>query len=386
MTTLDICICGAGRTGHLYAALLKQLDDVRVSVLSRRANEVRKGLSSDGIRAELPDGRVIYGYPDAVSDDPSIVLPSADLIILALPAHIRPAALNTIAQHLNVRKPVGVGAIPGSAGFDWLAARTLPESAVIWGFRDVPYSCYDLVPGSSVVAGGMTKRLLLGFHQRTLEAQRDLLRQKIEYIFEQDIVLVDDFLELTLAFGNPVMHLPALYALIGPYSRNPRAEFSKRLYWWKDISELGAYFIDRCAEEQYEIIEQARERFGLSLGSLRPLYADLLDDFADYIYDKTDLYSVLRTNSAFKGKVPLKKIDSKEAYVVDTTSRIFQEDTSYGISLILEIAKRLDMEPFHLKEIGFWSQRFSDPSFRTAASYVPANWPISEKQDLEYIA
>ena len=386
MTTLDICICGAGRTGHLYVALLKQKDGIRVSLLSRSASEVRSGLSPDGIQATLPDGKIIFGCPDVVSDDPSVVIPNADMVIIALPAHLRPAALNLIAPHISATKPVAVGAIPGSAGFDWLAAKTLPESAVIWGFRDVPYSCYDLVPGSSVVAGGMTKRLLLGFHERTPEAQRELLRKRIEHIFCQDVAVVDDFLELTLALGNPVMHLPALYALIGPYSRNTKAEFSERLYWWKDISELGAYFIDRCAGEQYEIIERARERLGLRLGSLRPLYPDLLHEFSDYIPDKSDLYSVLRTNSAFKGRVPLKRADSKDVYTIDTASRIFQEDTSFGMVLILEIGKRLGVEPFHHKEIGSWSQRFADPHLGTAASYIPGDWPGIQKQSFENIA
>lgn len=102
--------------------------------------------------------------------------------------------------------------------------------------------------------------------------------------------------------------------------------------------------------------------------------------------DKSDLYSVLRTNSAFEGRVPLKRVDSKDDYTIDTASRIFQEDTSFGMVLILEIGKRLGVEPFHLKEIGSWSQRFADPRLGTAASYIAGDWPGIEKQSFENIA
>lgn len=54
--------------------------------------------------------------------------------------------------------------------------------------------------------------------------------------------------------------------------------------------------------------------------------------------------------------------------------------------LILEIGKRLGVEPFHLKEIGSWSQRFADPRLGTAASYIAGDWPGIEKQSFENIA
>lgn len=379
MAELNVCIYGGGRTGHLYAALFKQAEDVRVSLLSRKAALIRQAMTADGIHVLLPDGGSLRGRPDVVTDKPGAVIPQADVVVVALPAHVRPAALRAIASQLATHKPVYVGAVPGNGGFDWLAAGLLPGNAVIWGFRDTPSTAYDLMPGSSVSLGCTIEEVLLAFHDHTQSAERRKAQALLEYLFARRITPVESFLEITLAIGNPVLHIPALYGLAGPYSRNPDGKFEKRLSWWQDVTELGAYFVERCAAEQYDLIRRLRHRSGLALASLRPLHQELVESFGQHIPDKSSIYTILRTNKAFKGMVPLRRDEGSNHLTLDPASRVFHEDTSFGLILLMQVAQKLGVQPFHLAEISSWSQRFADPAYGLATDYLPETW-LSAKQ------
>lgn len=50
------------------------------------------------------------------------------MVIITVPAHIRPDLLKKIAPHLPSHKTVFVGAIPGFCGFDWLARKGIEST------------------------------------------------------------------------------------------------------------------------------------------------------------------------------------------------------------------------------------------------------------------
>ncbi len=373
MERLNVCICGGGQTGHLYAGVLAELDYVHVSLLTRRAGELRLQLPRAGIRVKLPGGEVLHGRPDVVFDEPSHMVPTADVIILALPGHIRPTALAAIAPFIARDRPVHVGAIPGNAGFDWLAAEALPRNVVIWGMRDAPYTAYDLVPGVSVAAGGGPRHRVFACHEREGNVRAEAVSNILAALFGATFTRANVFLELTLAFGNPVLHIPALYALMGPSSGNPSGRFAHPLGWWRDLTPTGAGLIKACADEQYTLIEAVRARYGWRLASLRPLEDDLLDNYGGYISDSSSLLTMLRTNSAFKGLVPLKRTRDGRQFEIDLTHRIFFEDTHFGLNLLVTLARYLKIDVPTLAAVEAWSARLTDPQFGMSTDYLPAD-------------
>nr|WP_234813479.1 2-dehydropantoate 2-reductase N-terminal domain-containing protein [Candidatus Hamiltonella defensa] len=138
---LNIVICGGGRTGHLSAVLFKQRPNVKVSLLTENLLLVKHFQKNGGeIKAIRPEGSILTARPDVVSCQVEETLKDADMVIITVPAHIRPDLLKKIAPHLPSHKTVFVGAIPGFCGFDWLAEKVLNQrpNVVIWGMKDVP--------------------------------------------------------------------------------------------------------------------------------------------------------------------------------------------------------------------------------------------------------
>lgn len=93
------------------------------------------------IKAIRPEGPILRARLDVVSCQVKETLKDADMVIITVPAHIRPDLLKKIAPHLPSHKTVFVGAIPGFCGFDWLAEKVLNQrpNVVIWGMKDVPH-------------------------------------------------------------------------------------------------------------------------------------------------------------------------------------------------------------------------------------------------------
>ncbi|MFW6165320.1 MAG: hypothetical protein ACOC8J_03935 [Ralstonia sp.] len=221
METLNVVVCGGGRTGHLSAVLFRQVPGVRVSLLTGNVEAVAAYQEHGALTARMPDGDDLRTALDAFGSDPAPLLADADVVVITVPAHVRPALLDAIAPHLPAHKPVYVGAIPGFCGFDWLAERALAArpNAVIWGMKDVAHTAFELEPGVSVRMGGAKSALYVATHARESDAARAALLAHLRRLYTSSVELLDDYLEITLTPGNPIMHSSVIYGLIGPYGQ-----------------------------------------------------------------------------------------------------------------------------------------------------------------------
>lgn len=375
--TLNVVVCGGGRTGHLNATLFKQAEGVHVSLLSRNAEAIRSHMPETGIEASLPDGRKVRGRLDRISDDPAIVMADADVVILTVPAHVRSDLLALLRPHLPTDRTVHIGAIPGFCGFDWLAEKVFAghDNVVIWGMKDVPYTAYAPQPGVSVVMGGAKKTLHVATHDRHDRDTGLALRALLQRLYPAPVELLGSYLEITLTPGNPIMHSSVLYGLIGPYSQWDRKPFTSEIYWWKECPELGAYFLQRSDEENQELCRGLEKVIGSDLSSIHPIKDEIIDAYGDQIEDPRTLLTVLRTNRAYLGKVPLVPVEGNAGYLVDIDSRAFQEDVPYGLSLLVEMGRRIGVAIPHIETIFSWCVSHMGGLNRSALEYFPEAWP-----------
>ena len=379
---LNVVVCGGGRTGHLNAVLFKQLPGVRVSLLTGRREVIERHRDGEGvITAFLPDGTTLSARPDAVGSRPEQILHDADVVIITVPAHVRPALLRSIASSLPSDKPVYIGAIPGFCGFDWLAEKALAAqpNAVIWGMKDVPHTACDLVPGVSVRMGGAKSALYIGTHRRESEDARHALLTHLRRLYASPVALLDSYLEITLTPGNPIMHPSVVYGLIGPYGQWHNKPFPSPVCWWTDCTELGAYFLERSDEESQRLCRAAEQTLDVDLSSVKPLKQEIIDAYADQIADHGTMLSVLRTNRAYDAieapMVPLAPADGRNGYVMDRQSRAFHEDVAYGLALLAGMAKRLRVPVPHIDEIFNWNISYMGGLRGSALDYFPDTWP-----------
>lgn len=376
---LNVVVCGGGRTGHLAAVLFKQHPGVRVSLLTGRREVIdNHRYSGNGITASMPDDTTCAARLDAVTSEPATALANADVVIITVPAHVRPTLLNSIAMHLPSDKPVYVGAIPGFCGFDWLAERALVArpNVVIWGMKDVAHTAFDLRPGVSIRMGGAKHTLYVGTHARETEASRIALLTHLKRLYASSVELLGDFLEITLTPGNPIMHSSMTYGLIGPYGQWHGKTLSAPLCWWTDCPELGAYFLERSDEENRLLCKAVEQRLGVDLSSIKPLKQEIIEAYGDQIRDDGTLLSVLRTNQAYAAiEAPLVPSADRCGYVIDKANRAFHEDVAYGLALLVEMARRLEMRLPYIEAIFHWNVSYMDGLRSSALDYFPETWP-----------
>ena len=379
MRPCNVAICGGGRTGHLSAVLFKQRPGVRVSLLTSRQEMIDQHRNSEaGIAAVLPDGKTLSARLDAVSSEPADILGDADVVIITVPAQVRPQLLRSIASSLPADKPVYVGAIPGFCGFDWLAEKALATrpNAIIWGMKDVPHTAYDLQPGVSVKMGGAKSTLYVGTHVRECEQARRTLLTHLQRLYASPVELLGHYLEITLTPGNPIMHPSVIYGLIGPYGQWHNKTFSSPICWWTDCTELGAYFLERSDEESQMLCKALEQRLGVDLSSVKPLKQEIIEAYEDQIRDHGTMLSVLRTNQAYDSiQAPLVPAEDRTGSVINTANRDFHEDVAYGLALLIEMAKRLNMKLPHIEEIFNWNVSYMEGLRSSALDYFPETWP-----------
>lgn len=381
MKTLNVVICGAGRTGHLNAVLFKQRPGIHVSLLTNNGHLVERHRDGSAvIKALLPNGESVAATIDVIAQQPQDVLRDADIVIITVPAHIRPALLQSIAAHLPADKPVYVGAIPGFCGFDWLAEKTLATrpNVVIWGMKDVPHTASDLVPGVSVRIGGPKAALYIGTHARESEVARLALRQHLQRLYDAPVALLGHYLEITLTPGNPIMHPSVVYGLIGPYGQWHNKALPGPVSWWTDCAELSAYFLERSDEESQLLCRVIEQRLELDLSSVKPLKQEIIEAYEDQINDRGTMLSVLRTNKAYDAiEAPLVAGSGHAGYLIDKTSRAFHEDVAYGLALLVQMASQLNVKVPYMEKIFNWNVSYMGGLRSSALDYFPETWMAS---------
>ena len=375
MDPLNVVICGGSRTGHLSAVLFKQRPGIRVSLLTNN-REVIERHAHAGISALLPEGGTLSARLDVVSSDPDAALADADVVIITVPAQARPALLHAIAGSLPTHKPVYVGAIPGFCGFDWLAEKALAArpNAVIWGMKDVPHTAYALQPGVSVRMGGAKSTLYVGTHQRESGPARQALLAHLQRLYAAPVELLAHYLEITLTPGNPIMHPSVVYGLIGPYAQWHDKPFAEPLCWWTDCPELGAYFLERCDEESQLLCKAVEQRLGVDMSSVQPLRQEIVEAYQEQIRDPRTMLSVLRSNQAYDS-ILAPMVKTADGYVIDKENRAFHEDVAFGLAVLVEMGRRLELKLPYIEEIFNWNVAYMGGLRSSALDYFPQTWP-----------
>lgn len=375
MGPLNVVICGGGRTGHLSAVLFKQRPGIRVSLLTNN-REVIERHAHAGISALLPEGGTLSARLDIVSSDPDAALADADVVIITVPAQARPALLHAIAGSLPTHKPVYVGAIPGFCGFDWLAEKALVArpNAVIWGMKDVPHTAYALQPGVSVRMGGAKSTLYVGTHQRESGPARQALLAHLQRLYAAPVELLAHYLEITLTPGNPIMHPSVVYGLIGPYAQWHDKPFAEPLCWWTDCPELGAYFLERCDEESQLLCKAVEQRLGVDMSSVQPLRQEIVEAYQEQIRDPRSMLSVLRSNQAYDS-ILAPMVKTADGYVIDKENRAFHEDVAFGLAVLVEMGRRLELKLPYIEKIFNWNVAYMGGLRSSALDYFPQTWP-----------
>jgi hypothetical protein len=126
--------------------------------LLRRGVFAPPGLRSTGVIEAVADKLT------AVSPDPAEIIPSADIVIIAVPAFAHAPILKQISQYL--KDDVLVGALPTRSGFEFEACSIIsgiePQGRrILFGLQTLPWSTRVQEPGRVVNFGALKAKVLM---------------------------------------------------------------------------------------------------------------------------------------------------------------------------------------------------------------------------------
>ncbi|MGN7773588.1 NAD/NADP octopine/nopaline dehydrogenase family protein [Phyllobacterium sp. 22552] len=377
---MRVSISGGGRTGHLYAVLFKQLPDVEVFWHSRKASEISENMPASGIQLISENKVIASGRPDLVSEDVTAVVNDADVVIFTQQNEGLPPTVLAASKHFNRTKATYVGVIPalGNA-FDWLMQSAVPdnENVFVWGLRGVPATSPTMSLGKSVTLGGYKDILYLGFADNVPGYHRDKIGEVLQRLFPQPTVMLNSYLEMTLSPAS--LHPAVLYGIMGPYSQWDGSPLKTRLRWWADLSELSAYFLERCDSEIQTLIRTVELHLAIKLPNSGTIYGKQVEQYGSSIGDPTSLLTTFRTIPAHQSYIPLVE-QPCGGFLFNTKHAGFRADLFYSMALYLELGRRLGLDLPYLKEIFEWGCDFIGERPHLAINYIPPDWLATEVQ------
>lgn len=327
---MRIVICGGGSLGHTCAGVFSTRQDVIVDLYTNHPGRWNKTF-----KVNLPSGEHIIGKLDRVDNDPSHLIPQADIVFLCLPAYLVEETILRIKPFL--KKESIIGAVVGNSGIFIHCHKHLPQDTKIFSFQRVPYI-------SRVVEYGKEANLL-GYRDKLIMAtenivNRTMFREQMERLFGEPITLADSFYEVTLSNSNPILHTGRLYTMWHNWDGTPFGRCSLFYKEWTD-------------EASRLEIEMDNEFFAL----LNVLHvetnhiATLLEHYESK--NAEEMTAKLRSIPSLSTILsPMKKVEA--GWLPDFTSRYFTEDFPFGLKLIRDLSQEHHLETPHIDQVLNW--------------------------------
>lgn len=332
-----ICICGGGSLSHVIAGFVSAKQHATVNVLTRKPEHWQHTLEID-----TPDGELLHGNLNKISNDPAEVITPADIVLLCLPGFAIKDELIKIKPY--VTKGTYVGAVFSSTGFFFEAMKLYDEDIHLWGFQRVPFISRVETYGKKAHLLGYKPNYNIAVEHATAEEKEDF-RTTIEMMFERPVKLLNNYYEASFTNSNPILHPSRLYSLF--------KDWHEGCYFEKNYG----FYAEWTDEASNYLIQMDHELFGM-LKKL-PVDPNFLMPILEY-YESTDASSLsrkIRSIESFKTiKSPMK--ETEKGWVPDFDSRYFQEDFAYGLKYIYEQAHELNVETPMVDEIYHWGIQY----------------------------
>ena len=329
--TCKVCICGGGNLGHVVAGFLAARDDCEVSLLTRRPECWQSPLT-----ITTPDGTILHGNIRQISNQPSLLIPQADIVLFCLPGFSIREELLQVRPYLS--PSTAVGSIVSSTGFFFEALDLLPKTTPLFGFQRVPFIARTTAYGRSADLLGYKPALNVAIEQTD---DQESLRMVLEQLFATPVFLMQSHYEVSLTNSNPILHPSRLYTL------------------WKDWHEGVVYpsqplFYEEWTDEASELLIEMDLEFQQLLQVL-PVREGSIPTILDYYesHDAPSLTAKLRSIQAFKGILaPMQAVDG--GFIPDLSSRYFTEDFPYGLRIIYDQAQKHNVPTPIISKVLAW--------------------------------
>ncbi|MBR5640480.1 MAG: NAD/NADP octopine/nopaline dehydrogenase family protein [Muribaculaceae bacterium] len=331
---MNVCICGGGSLGHTIVGFVASQEDYNVSVLTRHPEKWSKAIEVTDMNGHLFNGKL-----SCATNDPSLVVPNAHIVLLCLPGYAIKDTLQQIRPYLS--DTTFIGTVVSSTGFFFMAAEVLASDISVFGFQRVPFIARTKEYGKSANLLGYKPSLSVAI-ENTADGKKREFVSLLERIFHVPVRLLGSHYEVSLTNSNPLLHTSRIYTM------------------WKDwkpgvkYDRCPMFYADWTIDAAHYYIEMDRE-FQAML-KLLPVADNAIPNVLDYYesHDEQSLRNKLASIPAFKSLVAPMIGNDDDGYEPDFSSRYFTEDFPYGLYSIVKVARDLHFSTPIIDEVYNW--------------------------------
>lgn len=334
MTKRKICICGGGNLAHVVGGYLASKPDCEVRLLTRHPEKWNSDLS---LTLTDIEGKAFNPRFAVITNDASLGVSKADIILLCLPGFAIADVLSSIAPYIGEESLVGT--VVSSTGFFLMAPKILPAGTGLFGFQRVPFIARLNEYGKSASLLGYKPSL--SFASMNIE-NPDALCKTLSGLFDVPVSWLDNHLKVTLTNSNPLLHPCRLYGIFG----RGKEIYPKPILFYEEWDDFSSQTLIDCDSEFRLLLD----RIGISKTDIVPIL--------EY-YESTDAPSLtakIKSIKAFKKiEAPMIQL-SDGSFAPDWNNRYFTEDIPFGLLIIKSYAVRYGIDTPTIDKVLEWAQ------------------------------
>lgn len=339
---MRVTVMGGGNVGTLMAAEIAHRGH-EVTVYTSKPRCFKKEIKVYNAKDVLLRTGVVAKVTDSMGE----ALEGAEYVFVTMPAQL----FCELGERMLpfVHKGQYIGIVPGSGGAEFAFRRLVEKGCILFGLQRVHSiarlkeygdSVYELGRKASVNIGAVPAYLATG------------ICKSVEQMLDLPCEALDHYLSVTLTPSNSILHTTRLYAMFRDY--RPGDVYPGNILFYEEWSDFSSEMLIACDRELQELCR------------VIPLNLSAVMSLCGY-YESHTVYAMtekIRSIQAFKGLTsPMSEVDG--GWIPDWNSRYFIADFSYGLKVMIDIAKLFDVPTPHMDVVWNWYENTAPRENRT---------------------
>lgn len=349
---MNITIVGGGNIGTQFAVHCAAKQH-RVTIHTSKPQLFQKQLSAVDATGQVFCQGAIY----QATDEDARAFSDADVIFITLPADILASFTHRLLPY--IRPGVKIGLIPGTGGGECALRECMEKGAILFGLQRVPAVARLVTYGAQVCSTGYRPELFAAALPKKHTAECCSL---LSGIFDMPCTPLPDYLNLTLTPSNPILHTTRLRTLFADYQ--PGVVYPRIPLFYQEWTDATSRLLIAC-DKEVQALCRALSDFDLS--GVKPLTLHYESDTPEKMTKK------ISGIPAFQG-LPSPQVPVEGGFIPDLTSRYFTADFSYGLSILVQVAKMAGVDAPHMEATLQWYMNLANP--RNMFSF--AQWGLDD--------
>lgn len=329
---MKVTIVGAGNVGTQLAVHCAEKGH-EVTIYTSKPEMISEEL----IIVDENDQVIHSGCIKNATKDDAEAFQDSELIFITMPATLMKKNAVKIEPYANPNMKICL--VPGTGGGECAFKTCIEKGATLFGVQRVPSVARLVEYGKITRAVGYRGEM---FVAALPNRETESCRRLIEEILDIKTSSLPNYLNITLTPSNPILHTARLRNLYEDYSEGHVYERVPLFYeeWNDETSKL----LLACDDEVQGLCRELKQ-FDLSyVKSLREHYESPTVEA---------MTKKITSIAGFKGLTsPTVKV--AEGYIPDFNSRYFTADFSYGLTILLQVAKFVNYKAYNMEETLAW--------------------------------